>query len=204
MAAKMKDESLIWNETSRKNVFKTPVFSVSEIQCTAPAASGDGKAEGEKAEGGKPGTGTFSVIESRDWAMVVPVLEAGTGKSFIMVRQWRHGARAVSVEFPGGVIEDSETPLEGVKRELLEETGFSAKKWRKLSSMSPNPAIMSNTVHFFLAEELSREGGQKLDKDEFVEIEVHSQEDLLKNIGKPPYIHSLTAAALCHYLINKD
>jgi len=189
------DENLVWKEVSRKCVFKSRVFSVSEIQSIAPPKPG------------KPGGGgpeAFSVIESNDWAMVVPILENENGKNFIMVRQWRHGARGISVEFPGGVVERGEDPFEGAKRELLEETGWAAKKFRKLASMSPNPAIMSNTVHFFLAEELSREGAQNLDKDEFVDVEVHKFEDLINKIGKPPYIHSLTATALCHYLIVKD
>jgi len=180
----MDSERLIWQELESKTRLDARIFSVSERICRSPQG----------------GTSSFSVIETRDWAIVIPLINTENGKAFLMVRQWRHGAKAISLEFPGGVVESGETFLEGAARELREETGCTAGKLTKLGEMSPNPAIMANRIHFFLAEELKQEGGLVLDKDEYVEVEKINADDVIKNMGKPPYIHALMAGALCFYL----
>jgi len=116
-----------------------------------------------------------------------------------MVWQWRHGYLDLSLEFPGGVFEPGENPEEAASRELLEETGCKAGKIRKLGEFSPNPAIMANKVHFFLAEGLVP-GTQHLDADEFVEVELVSAEEVINGMGKPPYVHALMGSALALYL----
>jgi 8-oxo-dGTP pyrophosphatase MutT (NUDIX family) len=184
----MEENKLVWKEESRKKVFECRVFSVMESLCTAP--------DGE--------TGVFSVIKSADWAIVVPVLETPSGKEFLMVRQWRHGLLEISLEFPGGVFEPGENAQEAAYRELLEETGYKAGKLRKLGEFSPNPAIMSNKVHFFLAEDLANTGDQGLDYDEFVEVERIGVDDVCKGMGKPPYVHALMGTALALYLLSGD
>jgi 8-oxo-dGTP pyrophosphatase MutT (NUDIX family) len=184
----MNVNKLIWKEEGRKKVFDCRVFSVQESLCRAP----------------NDRTGVFSIIEAADWAIVVPVLETPSGKEFVMVWQWRHGFRDLSLEFPGGVLEPGENPEEAAYRELLEETGYRAGKIRKLGEFSPNPAIMSNKAHFFLAEDLVNTGRQGLDADEFVEIDLVGVDSVREGMGKPPYIHALMGTALALYLLNKE
>ncbi|MDR1469934.1 MAG: NUDIX hydrolase [Spirochaetaceae bacterium] len=175
---------LAWTEESSKTSGDFRIFSVRESVCRSPEGA----------------LKTFSVIDTRDWAMVVPVIETKQGKAFVMVRQWRHGARELSVEFPGGVLEAGEQNAEGAARELREETGFVASSVIKLGEMNPNPAIMSNRIHFYLAEDLTQTGKRELDEDEFVEVLTLPAVDVLQNMGRPPYIHALTAVALLFYL----
>jgi 8-oxo-dGTP pyrophosphatase MutT (NUDIX family) len=183
----MKDR-LTWNEESRKTVFTCPVFNVEDRVCRSP--NNDLR--------------TFSVLNASDWAIVIPVLETEQGNKFVMVRQWRHGAQELSLEFPGGVFEKGENAETAAARELKEETGYSAGKIQKLGQFNPNPAIMSNRVHFFLATKLSSPTGQQLDEDEYVEIETHAVEEVLLGMGKPPFIHALMGTAMALYLKNSQ
>jgi len=187
----MKDrltDRLTWKEENRKTVFTCPIFNVEERICRSP--------DNEQK--------IFSVLDTSDWAIVIPVLETEQGKKFVMVRQWRHGALELSLEFPGGVFEKGESAETAAARELKEETGYSAGKIQKLGQFNPNPAIMSNRVHFFLATELSSPACQQLDEDEYVEIETHAEEEVLLSMGKPPFIHALMGTAMALYLRNSQ
>jgi len=179
----MNDE-LAWKEEGKKIVFKCPIFQIGERYCRSP--DGD--------------MNTYIVLDTTDWVIVVPVLETDRGLEFVMVRQWRHGALDLSLEFPGGVFEKGEDAITAAARELKEETGYNAGKIEKLGEFNPNPAIMSNKVHFFLACDLSPQAKQDLDEDEYVEVENVPFKEALKGMGKPPYIHALTGAALSLYL----
>ena len=171
---------LAWTERGRKPVFKTAIFSVCETECESP-------------EGGRS---VFSVLECNPWALVMPVITTARGDEFVMVRQWRHGLGGLSVEFPGGVIETGEDAAAGALRELREETGYRAQNLTLLGKMNPNPAFMCNTISFFLADGLVFEGAQELDKDEYVNVETHPVDEVLRDMGEPPYSHALMAAAL--------
>ena len=179
----MKDR-LIWNEEGRKTVFTCPIFSVGERLCRSPDNS----------------LKTFSVLDTPDWAIVIPAIETERGREFVMVRQWRHGARELSLEFPGGVFEKGENAALAAARELKEETGYSAGKIEMLGEFNPNPAIMSNRVYFFLAQDLKTPASQQLDEDEYVEVETVPWEEVLAGMGKPPYIHALMGTAMALYI----
>jgi 8-oxo-dGTP pyrophosphatase MutT (NUDIX family) len=181
------ENQLKWIEKSRQDVFKCRVFSIHESLCQSP---------------NNADTGAFVVLDSADWAIVLPVLETVKGPSFVMVRQWRHGAQELSLEFPGGVFESGESPAIAALRELEEETAYTARKITLLGTMSPNPAIMSNHTHFFLAEDLEKLPAQRLDKDEFVDVEIVPVDEALNNMGKPPYIHALMGTAAALFLQN--
>ena len=175
----MKDK-LTWKEENRKTVFTCPILRVSESYCRSPFD--DHK--------------NFNVIETNDWAMVVPALETSRGREYLMVRQWRHGAMEMSLEFPGGVINSGEDAITAARRELGEETGYTAGTLKQLGVFNPNPAIMSNHIYFFSATDLLLLQKQKLDEDEFVEVELVPEKVLLDGLGKPPFIHALIATAI--------
>jgi len=189
----MDEQRLIWTEVNRKKVFDSRVFSVWESYCKAPECPQD-KSESQ----------VFTVIDAKDWVIVVPVVNTPKGKQFVMVWQWRHGARSLSLEFPGGVMERGEKPDEAALRELYEETGYKPQKIEKIGEFSPNPAIMSNRVHFFLAEKLTGEGKQKLDEDEYVEVALVDTNEVIQGMGKKPYIHALMGTALALYNKNQS
>jgi len=183
----MKTKHLTWTEENRREEYRSKVFSIWKTESTSP--------EGKKS--------SFSIMDCPDWVIIVPILEDQNGKNFIMVHQWRHGTQELSIEFPGGVLEDGESPETGARREFEEETAYKAERFVKLGSLRPNPAIMTNTIHFYLAENLSPLAKQKLDEDEFVDVKLIGERELIMGMGKPPFIHSLSTSALALYQIKQ-
>jgi 8-oxo-dGTP pyrophosphatase MutT (NUDIX family) len=179
----MKDEDLIWHEISRTELLKTPVFTVTE----------------RKSRNAGGFEGNYIVNEAKDWVIVIP----SAGENFLMVRQWRHGEKKISIEYPGGVIDEGELPQTAAERELREETGAVASVLTKLGEMNPNPALFSNKVHVFLAEGLKFSGTQNLDKDEFLNYMEIPQKEVIKKMGSGEYFHALMASATSLFLARK-
>lgn len=91
-------------------------------------------------------------------------------KEIIMVRQFRYPVGQVLYEIPAGKLEKEEEPLICAKRELQEETGFKAEKWARLSTFYTAPGFANETMHFFLAQDLTEDIAQP-DDDELIEFE---------------------------------
>ncbi|MDR1635915.1 MAG: NUDIX hydrolase [Treponema sp.] len=180
----MKSKSLEWREEGSRGIFDCKVFSIRESSCRSP----DDEVR------------KYTIMDAADWVIVIPVIDTPRGREFVMVRQWRHGTRELSLEFPGGVFEAGENPAAAAGRELLEETAYRAGRIEKIGEFSPNPAIMSNRVHFFLAGDLECTGSQELDEDEYIEVEIMKAGDVLRGMGKPPFVHALMGSALSLYI----
>jgi ADP-ribose pyrophosphatase len=101
----------------------------------------------------------------------------------VMERQYRHAAREFLLEVPAGKMEEGEDALAGAKRELLEETGFKAKRWRKLIRYFASPGFLGEFMEVFLAEGLSL-GEAQPEYDEQIEIEMMPLSRLLSMIEK--------------------
>lgn len=171
----MVDKTLGWEPLSEWKLLETRIFTVCE-----------GISRGPSGQEGK-----FVIVDAPDWAMVVPLIEGPEGDSFLMVRQFRHGSGELSLEFPGGVLEDWEVPAEGVLRELREETGYEAADCMRLGSLWPNPAFQRNKCHIFLARGLRKVAEPALDSDEFLEPEIVRREEFEEGMGRAPLTHSL-------------
>ena len=173
------DNRLKWKTKSTKTILNTVVFDVTEQRnCASDGTEGD-----------------YIVMNASDWVIVIPKI----GENFLMVKQWRHGEKALSVEFPGGVIDKGEKPEAAALRELEEETGYKVGKLTKLGVENPNPALFSNHVHFFLAEDLTPTGHQHLDDDEFINYLELPIKTVIQAIGTKEFPHALMGTALALY-----
>jgi len=180
----MDESKLKWQEKNKRELLKTVVLTVNEVASVSP----------------KGDEGKYIVMDAPDWVIVVPELNG----NFLMVKQWRHGNKSLSIEFPGGVINRGEKPEDAAKREMEEETGYKAGKLTYLGCANPNPALMSNKVHFFAAQELIGTGVQHLDDDEFVEYLQVPCEEVYAKIGTEEYPHALMMSALLKFKLMKN
>jgi ADP-ribose pyrophosphatase len=87
----------------------------------------------------------------------------------ILIRQYRHAVGQFLLELPAGRIEPGEAPLAAAKREMIEETGFSAKRWVMLSKYFASPGFLAEFMQIYLARDL-REGVSRPEEDEHIEI----------------------------------
>jgi 8-oxo-dGTP pyrophosphatase MutT (NUDIX family) len=105
------------------------------------------------------------------------------------------------MEVPGGIMDPHETdPLEAAKRELLEETGYSAGKVEEVAVVATNPATQNNRLHCYLATDC--ELTHELDHDENEELEVVlvSMDELLQMLRSNQIIQSLHVASMFYAL----
>lgn len=106
----------------------------------------------------------YYVLRYPDWVHVVALTRGG---QLVLVRQYRHGAGEAVLELPGGAVDAAEPdPEEAARRELLEETGYTAGRWLAVSSLFPNPATQTNRLHVFVALDAEATGAQELDPGE--------------------------------------
>ena len=123
------------------------------------------RASFEPPEGGAPRE--FWVLSAPDWINVVPLTDE---HDVLMVRQYRFGIGALTLEIPGGMCDPAEEPAAAAARELREETGYEARSWTPLGWVHPNPPLQTNRCHTFLARDLALAGPARPDPDERLEL----------------------------------
>ncbi len=133
------------------------------------------------------------VFEFDAWANVVAITK---NNEVVLVKQYRHGVQEVLLELPGGVVDDGENPLEGAKRELMEETGYSAGNIIEVGRLYPNPAIQQNTLYCYLATDVELTGEQHLDDAEEIEVQLVPLEELIEMTRQGKFLHALNVAVL--------
>lgn len=108
----------------------------------------------------------FQVLTSPSWVAVIPVTADG---QVIMVRQYRHGTGELSLEPPGGLVKEGQTPELSGLEELEEETGYQPREMELLGWMHPMPALFTNRMYVFLAKDVEPTGTLNTDETEEVE-----------------------------------
>ncbi len=103
---------------------------------------------------------------------VIPV--TGDGQ-LVMIRQFRFGTWSVTLEIPGGMIDEGEEPAVAGARELEEETGYRAGRLISLGWCHPNPALLTNRLHCFLALDCEPVHAGAPDEGEDIGVELHSR-----------------------------
>lgn len=138
----------------------------------------------------------FYVLEYPTWVNVIARTADG---HFVMVEQYRHGLNDIFVELCAGVVEEGETPLEGAKRELREETGYEGGVWTQQMVICGNPSVTNNLTYCFLAEGVELKGRQHLDATEDINVKLLTEEELYGMLLRDEVKQALMAAPLWRY-----
>ena len=123
--------------------------------------------------------GDYGLIKHPGAALAVPITR---NRKVIILRQYRFAVSRYLLEFPAGTLEIGESPLASIKREIQEESGYSAQKWDKLGVLVPAPGYADEEIHLFLARELIKlEEAPSGDLDEDIEV-LELEFDTLDNL----------------------
>ena len=172
---------LRWKTLSSEYLFKETWFTVRKDVCEKP----DGNI-----------VDPYYVFEFPEWATAFPITEEG---KIIMVRQYRHALGDVCIELPGGCVDPKDLSHEdGIRRELLEETGYVFKEAHYLGKISANPSTNNNLMHMFLARGGKKVAEQALDGNEEIEVELMSVKEVKKLLKENKVMQAMHVTCLLY------
>lgn len=126
----------------------------------------------------------------------IVVMGITTRQEVILVKQYRHPVAEVLLELPGGFIDKGETPEKAAVREMLEETGYRFSQFHALGVSFPNPGVLNNVCHFYLAIGGEKVAEQQLDPNEEIEIVYRALPEVRNMLMQSEFRQSLHALCL--------
>ena len=134
-------------------------------------------------------------------SVVILAIDSSKSKKnpwIVVDRQYRHAAQQFLWELPAGKLDAGEDALAGAQRELAEETGYSAKKWKPLVEYYASPGFLGESMKVFLAEGLVA-GDAHPEEDEQIEFRLVKLSDVLKMIEKGAILDGKTLTSVLLY-----
>jgi ADP-ribose pyrophosphatase len=134
-------------------------------------------------------------------SVVILALDSSKNKKnpwIVIERQYRHAANQYLWELPAGKLDPGEDALTGAKRELAEETGYAAKKWKPLVEYYASPGFLGESMQVFVAEGLIA-GDAHPEEDEHIDFRLVKLSDLLKMIEKGAILDGKTLTSVLLY-----
>jgi ADP-ribose pyrophosphatase len=153
MAKKRSSKTAQAKVVSSKLVYQGPVFTVTTDYVREPGGISSRR----------------DVVHHQGSVVIMPVDDSRSELRVLLARQYRHAAKRNLWELPAGRIDEGESALAGAKRELVEETGFTAKTWRRVLFFWASPGFLDETMAVYMATGLTR-GKATPEEDENIRI----------------------------------
>jgi len=151
----------------------------------------------ELADGAGLPRGDAFTLRGHHWCNVVAVTP---NDEVVMVWQYRFGTDSLSLEIPGGVIDEGESPEQAARRELCEESGYEAEHFELLFEVEANPAVQNNRCFTFVARGARATAATRFDAQEELETALVPAARIAELLDGGQVTHSLVHAALETYL----
>jgi len=139
---------------------------------------------------------TRSIVTHPGSVVVLPIFPNG---EVLLIRQYRHAVGEYLWELVAGRIEPGETPLVAARRELLEETGYTARRFRKLFRAYPTPGFVSESMLLYAAEGL-RAGAARPESDERITARRFPPRTVLEWVHRGRLRDGKSIAGILYYL----
>ncbi len=178
---------LPWDEGPERELLRTRILSVHAASCTSrerPHVSFEA-----------------SRVRCADWVNVIALTPE---REVVLIEQYRHGTAEITLEIPGGLIDEGETPEEACARELLEETGYAGGAVRMLGMTTPNPAFMANRLSTGLIVNARQVAAPAGDETEEIAVSLARLGDVPDLIRSGAIHHALVVAAFHLLALDPD
>lgn len=140
----------------------------------------------------------YYVLEYPNWVNAIALTQ---DNKILLVTQYRHAGDIISLEVPGGVMDGDESPEYAIRRELLEETGYSFDSAELIATLYPNPATANNVTYTYLLKGGVKIQEQHLDEHEILNVETYSIAEVEQLLSENKIDQALHAAALFYGLL---
>lgn len=141
----------------------------------------------------------YYVLEYPNWVNAVALTK---DNKMILVRQYRFAGDIISLEMPGGVIDDGEELETAIVRELQEETGYSFDSCELIATLYPNPATSTNKTFTYLLKGGVKTHEQHLDEHEILNVEEYTIEEVKQLLKENKIDQALHVAGLYYGLLH--
>lgn len=154
-SSRKKSRRSIGRVLSSRVVYRGPAFTVTADQVLEPSGVSTRR----------------DIVHHSGSVVILAVEETGAEPHVLLERQYRHAARQTLWELPAGRIDKGEKGLAAAKRELLEETGYTASRWKRILRFYASPGFLAETMDIYLAQEL-RLGKAQPEADEVIRTQM--------------------------------
>lgn len=137
----------------------------------------------------------YSFLRIRPGVCILPVIGEGPDARTVLISQFRPATGSVQVELPAGAIDPGEQPVQTARRELAEETGYTARELVDLGPFHPSPGATAETIHLFLARCDAHAGETHQDPSESIRGREATLAELATLIASGEFRHGAGLAA---------
>ena len=173
-----------WDTIEKKEIADFKIFKALQVRRLHPERN-------KEAE--------FVILNSPNWANIIPITN---NNEILLIEQYRQGTDNITLEIPGGLIEQGEQPIDAAMRECIEETGYGSNEQPILTGISyPNPAFLTNQCFSYVWMDVENNFQQNFDEDEDIRVIPTPIPEVKRLIRDGQINHSVILTAFFYFFL---